>query len=91
LLGKKVTLDLCHHNKSGRTCISIVRDAISASIYHRFSKLDHHSTGNAMAEASGVTETGLKEKITQELQALHVEIQDMSGISSLHLQLFSKS
>ncbi len=44
-----------------------------------------------MAEASGVTETGLKEKITQELQALHVEIQDMSGISSLHLQLFSKS
>jgi stress-induced morphogen len=35
-----------------------------------------------MAEASGVTEDGLKEKITQELQAVHVEIEDMSGISS---------
>jgi hypothetical protein len=35
-----------------------------------------------MAKASGVTEDGLKEKITQELQAVHVEIEDMSGISS---------
>ncbi len=35
-----------------------------------------------MAEASGVTEDVLKEKITHELQAVHVEIEDMSGICS---------
>jgi len=33
-----------------------------------------------MAEDSGVTEAGLKAKITDLLQATHVEIEDMSGI-----------
>lgn len=33
-----------------------------------------------MAEESGVTEAGLKAKITEQLQATHVEIEDMSGI-----------
>ena len=33
-----------------------------------------------MAEESGVTENVLKTKITQQLQATHVEIEDMSGI-----------
>jgi hypothetical protein len=33
----------------------------------------------AMAEASGVTETSLKTKITELLQATHVEIEDVSG------------
>ncbi|KAH7382936.1 bola protein [Cadophora sp. MPI-SDFR-AT-0126] len=32
-----------------------------------------------MAETSGVTEALLKEKITQSLAAVHVEIEDMSG------------
>lgn len=32
-----------------------------------------------MAEASGVTDVGLKEKIIQSLGATHVEIEDMSG------------
>jgi hypothetical protein len=32
-----------------------------------------------MAEASGVTEASLKTKITELLQATHVEIEDMSG------------
>jgi hypothetical protein len=35
-----------------------------------------------MAEASGVTEADLKAKITERLQATHVEIEDMSGIST---------
>lgn len=33
-----------------------------------------------MAEESGVSEAGLKAKITEQLQATHVEIEDMSGI-----------
>jgi stress-induced morphogen len=33
-----------------------------------------------MAEESGVTENVLRTKITQQLQATHVEIEDMSGI-----------
>jgi len=32
-----------------------------------------------MAETSGVTASVLKEKITQSLAAVHVEIEDMSG------------
>ncbi|KAH8779305.1 bola protein [Hyaloscypha finlandica] len=32
-----------------------------------------------MAEESGVTEVGLRAKITEQLQATHVEIEDMSG------------
>ncbi|KAN0101696.1 bola-like protein [Hyaloscypha variabilis] len=32
-----------------------------------------------MAEESPVTEAGLKAKITEQLQATHVEIEDMSG------------
>jgi len=32
-----------------------------------------------MAEESGVTEAGLKTKIIEQLQATHVEIEDMSG------------
>jgi hypothetical protein len=36
----------------------------------------------AMAEASGVTEADLKAKIIEQLQATHVEIEDMSGIST---------
>lgn len=35
-----------------------------------------------MAEESGVTEVGLRAKITEQLQATHVEIEDMSGISA---------
>ena len=35
-----------------------------------------------MAEASGVTEADLKAKIIEQLQATHVEIEDMSGIST---------
>ena len=35
-----------------------------------------------MAEESGVTEAGLKTKIVEVLQATHVEIEDMSGISA---------
>jgi hypothetical protein len=38
----------------------------------------------AMAEESGVTEDGLKAKITEQLQATHVEIEDMSGIFLPH-------
>ena len=33
-----------------------------------------------MAEASGVTEAGLKTKIVEALQATYVEIEDMSGM-----------
>lgn len=33
----------------------------------------------AMAETAGVTQEVLKEKITQSLGAVHVEIEDMSG------------
>jgi aspartokinase-like uncharacterized kinase len=33
-----------------------------------------------MAEAPGVTEADLKAKIIEQLQATHVEIEDMSGI-----------
>lgn len=33
-----------------------------------------------MAEDSGVTEAGLKAKITEQLQASHVQIEDMSGM-----------
>jgi hypothetical protein len=33
-----------------------------------------------MAEGSGITEVALKEKITAQLQATHVEIEDMSGM-----------
>jgi hypothetical protein len=44
-----------------------------------------------MAEESGVTETGLKAKIIEQLQATHVEIEDMSGIFCptlpLHVQI----
>ncbi|KAH8590880.1 bola protein [Bisporella sp. PMI_857] len=32
-----------------------------------------------MAEDSGITEAGLKSKLTELLQATHVEIEDMSG------------
>jgi len=42
----------------------------------------HAAAGPAlcrMAEASGVTEASLKTKITELLQATHVEIEDMSG------------
>jgi hypothetical protein len=35
-----------------------------------------------MTEASGVTEADLKAKIIEQLQATHVEIEDMSGISN---------
>jgi hypothetical protein len=35
----------------------------------------------AMAEDSGVTADGLKLKITEQLQATYVEIEDMSGLS----------
>jgi hypothetical protein len=35
-----------------------------------------------MAEESGVTEAGLKTKIIEQLQATHVKIEDMSGISA---------
>jgi hypothetical protein len=39
-----------------------------------------------MAESPAITEGVLKMKITELLQALHVEIEDMSGISpSLYL------
>ena len=37
-----------------------------------------------MTEASGVTEADLKAKIMQKLQATHVEIEDMSGISTIY-------
>lgn len=33
----------------------------------------------AMAEASGVTEAGLKAALTEKIGATHVEIEDMSG------------
>lgn len=35
-----------------------------------------------MAEASGITKADLKTKIIEQLQATHVEIEDMSGIST---------
>ena len=38
----------------------------------------------AMAEGPGVTEASLKTKITELLQATHVEIEDMSGTFSPH-------
>jgi hypothetical protein len=41
----------------------------------------------AMAEASGVTEAGLKAALTEKIGATHVEIEDMSGKSASHLPL----
>jgi hypothetical protein len=34
-----------------------------------------------MSEDSGVTDAGLKSKLIEKLQAVHVEIEDMSGWS----------
>lgn len=39
-----------------------------------------------MAEQPGITEEALKVKITESLQATHVEIEDMSGLSSSSFQ-----
>jgi hypothetical protein len=42
----------------------------------------------AMAEASGVTEAGLKAALTEKIGATHVEIEDMSGkFTHFHLPL----
>jgi hypothetical protein len=43
-----------------------------------------------MAEASGVTEAGLKATLVEKLQATYVEIEDMSGTSPpiLHISQF---
>lgn len=40
-----------------------------------------------MAGEEGVTEAVLRSKITEELQATHVEIEDMSGMYSLASQI----
>jgi hypothetical protein len=54
--------------------------SISGSKNHIDSLRARSSLHVTMAEESGVTEAGLKAKIIEQLQATHVEIEDMSGI-----------
>jgi hypothetical protein len=54
--------------------------SISGSNNHADSLRPRGSLHITMAEESGVTEAGLKAKIVEQLQATHVDIEDMSGI-----------
>lgn len=40
----------------------------------------HAAINAAMADTSGITADSLKNKLTETLQALHVEVEDLSGM-----------
>jgi hypothetical protein len=41
-----------------------------------------YAASNAMADTSGITADSLKNKLIDTLQALHVEVEDLSGMAS---------
>ncbi|KAJ5898845.1 hypothetical protein N7495_003589 [Penicillium taxi] len=62
-----------------RGCRYLLRPSIAPRAPFSFSARSFAAVNSAMADTSGVTADSLKSKLIEQLQAQHVEIEDLSG------------
>lgn len=70
-----------------RGCRYLLRPTVHSSPFS-LSARSFAAVDAAMADTSGVTADSLKSKLLEQLQAQHVEIEDLSGESKLGLHAF---
>lgn len=64
-----------------RSCRYLLRPQFSTRAFSLTAR-SHAAINAAMADTSGITADSLKNKLTETLQALHVEVEDLSGTKS---------
>lgn len=62
-----------------RGCRYLLRPSVTPSAHFSLSARSFAAVNAAMADTSGITPDSLKSKLVDQLQAQHVEIEDLSG------------
>lgn len=67
-------------NVLSRSCRYLLRPQIPTQRTFSLTARSHAAINAAMADTSGITADSLKNKLTETLQAQHVEVEDLSGM-----------